>query len=401
MEASAYSASDRLGSIDEVTLASLGGEDAVLVDAAAIAGSPALPRLVPALEQDWARLSRRHELIEILRQGLRQPIGLLTFDHLADAWLAAPALRAAAAHMLAKDFAEVAGSARDPLVRAAAMEKLLRTAEDDPVIKYQLIASAMSVDPKTTPPQALARIVRVLGAAYELFGDRELLPVLDGFAQNELVTDTVEFERALIRIDMGLEAGTEDEAVENLAAAREGLERAYEIDPGNLDAAIYRDVLDCVLMFSDDRPAADIAVIADRLKKEVTSRALLQLGEQPRAWIGRRLTAQARWTVLADLLERLAGKLERPTWIDASKVLDEVFILYRGQIPGESGVDEKPGLAALARRRIETSFIRRQQQLGLLAEYVETMHSEDWGETAALLLNRIQLRAGRAPPGKP
>jgi hypothetical protein len=111
-------------------------------------------------------------------------------------------------------------------------------------------------------------------------------------------------------------------------------------------------------MFSDDRPAADIAVIADRLKKEVTSRALLQLGEQPRAWIGRRLTAQARWTVLADLLERLAGKLERPTWIDASKVLDEVFILYRGRIPGESGVEEKPGLAALARRRIETSFIR-------------------------------------------
>jgi hypothetical protein len=243
--------------------------------------------------------------------------------------------------------------------------------------------------------------VRVLGAAYELFGDRELLHVLDGFAQNELVTDTVEFERALIRIDMGLEAGTEEEAVENLAAAREGLERAYEIDPENLDAAIYRDVLDCVLMFRGGRPAADIAIIADRLKKEVASRALLQLGEQPRAWIGRRLTAQARWTVLADVLERLAGKLERPTWIDASKVLDEVFILYRGRIPGTPGVEEKPGLAALARRRIETSFIRRQQQLGLLAEYVETMHSDDWGETAALLLSRIQVRAGRAPPGKP
>ncbi|HEX3363154.1 MAG TPA: hypothetical protein VHS74_19320 [Solirubrobacterales bacterium] len=328
MEASADPASDRLGSIPEVTLTSLGGEDAVLVDATAIAGSPALPRLVPAVELDWARLNRRHELIEVLRQGLLQPIGLLTFDHLADAWLAAPALRAATAHTLAKDFAKVAGGAGDPLVRAAAMEKLLRIAEDDPPVKYQLIASAMSVEPKTTPPQALARIVRVLGAAYELFGDRELLHVLDGFAQNELVTDTVEFERALIRIDMGLEAGTEEEAVENLAAAREGLERAYEIDPENLDAAIYRDVLDCVLMFRGGRPAADIAIIADRLKKEVASRALLQLGEQPRAWIGRRLTAQARWTVLADVLERLAGKLERPTWIDASKVLDQVFILY-------------------------------------------------------------------------
>ena len=82
-------------------------------------------------------------------------------------------------------------------------------------------------------------------------------------------------------------------------------------------------------------------------------------------------------------------------------MLDQVFSLYRGRIPGEPGVEEKPGLAALARRRIEMSFIRRQQQLGLLAEYVETMHSEDWGETAARLLSRIHVRAGRAPPGKP
>jgi hypothetical protein len=74
MEASADPASDRLGSIPEVTLTSLGGEDAVLVDATAIAGSPALPRLVPAVELDWARLNRRHELIEVLRQGLLQPI---------------------------------------------------------------------------------------------------------------------------------------------------------------------------------------------------------------------------------------------------------------------------------------------------------------------------------------
>jgi len=96
---------------------------------------------------------------------------------------------------------------------------------------------------------------------------------------------------AMFLMGNSYEAGTEEEAVENLAAAREGLERAYEIDPENLDAAIYRDVLDCVLMFRDGRPAADIAIIADRLKKEVTSRALLQLGEQPRAWIGRRLKA--------------------------------------------------------------------------------------------------------------
>lgn len=47
------------------------------------------------------------------------------------------------------------------------------------------------------------------------------------------------------------------------------------------------------------------------------------------------------------------------------------------------------------------TFIRRQQQLGLLEEYVQTMHSEDWGQTAALLLSRIRERAGSAPPGKP
>jgi hypothetical protein len=108
-----------------------------------------------------------------------------------------------------------------------------------------------------------------------------------------------------------------------------------------------------------------------------------------------------QWAVVADLLQRLAGKLERPTWIDAGKVLDEVSTLYRGRMPLGDAAKERPGLAALARRRIETSFIRRQQQLGLLEEYVHTMHSEDWGETAALLLNRIRERAGSAPPGKP
>jgi hypothetical protein len=398
MRASSDSASARLGSIEQVTIASLGGEDAILADAVAVAASPALPGLVPALERDWGELTRRGELIGVLRQGLCRPAGLATFDRLIEAWLAAPTLRAAVELTLAKDLAEVARAGSDPFVRVAAIEKLLRIAEDAPAAKYQLIASAMSVEPKVTPPQALARIVRVLGATYELFGDRELLPVLDRFAENELVADTVEFERALIRID--LQAETEDEAAENLAAARKGLGRAYEIDPDNIEAAIYRDVIDCVLMFHDGRSALEIATIADRLKTQVTSRALLQLGGQPRAWIARRLAAQAQWTVVADLLERLAGKLERPTWIDAGKVLDEVFALYRGRIATEDGVEERPGLALLARRRIETSFIRREQQLGLLAEYVETMHSEDWGETAVLLLKRIREHAGTGPPGK-
>jgi hypothetical protein len=196
---------------------------------AAMGRSGCLTRLVPALEKDWGDLIRRDELIEILHQGLCRPAGLATFDRLADAWLAAPTLCAATGLTLAKNLAEVAGGGSDPLLRAAAMEKLLRIAEDAPAAKYQLIASAMSVEPKVTPPQALARIVRVLGATYELFGDRDLLPVLDRFAENELVADTVEFERALIRIDMGLQAETEDEAAENLAATRKGLGRAYEM----------------------------------------------------------------------------------------------------------------------------------------------------------------------------
>ena len=45
------------------------------------------------------------------------------------------------------------------------------------------IAAIYRYPVKGLSPQALARIVRVLGAAYELFGDRELLHVLDGFAQ--------------------------------------------------------------------------------------------------------------------------------------------------------------------------------------------------------------------------
>jgi len=394
-------ASARLGSVEEVSLDALGGEDAILADSAAVVVSTALPGLVDALENNWDGLTRRDELIEILRQALRKPIGLVTFDRLADAWLSAPALRKATSRTLVQDLAGVASGASDPLVRAAAIEKLLRIAEDDPAARYQLIASAMSIDPKVTPSQAVERTVRVLGAAYELSGDRDLLVVLDGFTANDLVADAVEFERALILIDMGLDAKTESEAVENLTAAREGLGRAHHFDPEHLEAAIYRDVLDCVLLFREGCPAAEIAAIADRLKDRVTSRAMLQLNDQPRAWIARRLTAQAQWTIVADLLQRLAGKLERPTWIDAGKVLDEVFTLYRGRMPVGDAAEERPGLAALARRRIETSFIRRQQQLGLLEEYVQTMHSEDWGETAALLLNRIRERAGSAPPGKP
>jgi hypothetical protein len=395
------SVSARLESIEEVSLTSLGGEDAILADSAAVVVSTALPRLVDVLEKNWESLTRRDELIEVLRQGLRKPVGLVTFDRLADAWLSAPALREATSRTLVQDLAAVAGGASDPLMRAAAMEKLLRIAEDDPAARYQLIASAMSIDPKATPAQAIARIVRVLGAAYELSGDRDLFGMLDAFAANDLVADAVEFERALIRIDMGLDAKTESEAVENLTAAREGLGRAHRLDPEHLEAAIYRDVLDCVLLFREGCPSAEIADIAHRLKDNVNSQAMLQLNDQPRAWIARRLTSQAQWAVVADLLQRLAGKLERPTWIDAGKALDEVFTLYRGRMPLGDAARERPGLAALARRRIETSFIRRQQQLGLLEEYVQTMHSEDWGETATLLLSRIRERAGSAPPGKP
>jgi hypothetical protein len=78
-----------------VTIAALGGEDAILADATAVAASPALPGLVPALEKDWGELTRRAELIEVLRQGLSRPAGLATFDRLTEAWLAAPTLRAA------------------------------------------------------------------------------------------------------------------------------------------------------------------------------------------------------------------------------------------------------------------------------------------------------------------
>ena len=394
-------ASARLESVEEVSLTSLGGEDAILADSAAVVVSTALPKLVDALEKNWEALTRRDELVEVLRQGLRKPIGLVTFDRLADAWLSAPALREATSRTLVKDLAGVASDASDSLVRAAAMEKLLRIAEADPAARYQLTASAMTIDPKATPAQAMARIVRVLGAAYELSGDRDLLIVLDEFTANDLVADAVEFERALIRIDMGLDAKTESEAVENLTAAREGLGRAHRLDPEHLEAAIYRDILDCVLLFHEGCPSAEIADIAHRLKDKVTSRAMLQLNDQPRAWIARRLTSQAQWTIVAELLQRLAGKLERPTWIDAGKVLDEVFTLYRGRLPVGDAAKERPGLAALARRRIETSFIRRQQQLGLLEEYVQKMHADDWGETATLLLDRIRERAGSAPPGKP
>lgn len=396
MTSAADSASSKLESLDSATLLDLGGEDAVLADSDAIATSAALPLLVEAVEAGWNGLQHRDALVAVLRRGLRSPRGLVTFERIADAWLRAPKLLVATKKQLAGDFEAIAMSAVTPLVRVAALEKLLRLAEHDPTLKFPLIAAIMHFDRAAADDQSISRAIRLVGGAYDLFRDPQLVGVLGQFASEERAVEEVEFEAALIDIDFALDAVTADAALEGLTRGKERLDRTLEHDPDHVEAAIYRDVLDCVIKFGRGKPSSEIGPVVDRLRDQVTLRKLLQLGDRPRAWLGRRIDTQAQWLLVIDLLNRVGSNLERPTWLEATRVLDEVFTLYRGRV----GEAERPGLAATVAPRIETSFIRRQQQLGLLDEYIATVHTSDWGETAVALRRRIGEVAGRAPPGK-
>jgi hypothetical protein len=375
---------------EPVTLETFGGEAGLSSDGPALAISPAFGDVVEALVGGWPSLSDRHAALLFLREGIIRNPSHDVLSHALDA-LSSVAPGELRPVMLALD-ARARDGVSSALCRAAAAAGLLRFALRDARWRSAALSSILVLE-DIQDGHAGPLVCRLASLAYEQFHDPAQLDMLDRLAEHPETASQASFERGLVEIGSALDQGDLPSVCAGLGRARSWFDRAGSTAEDRRDARVYLLLLDIVLPVAEGRPFDDQAS-ADRLREEVSVRALWDMPAPGAEWLLPPLGSESAWLPLADDLVSISRRLREPSWLEAGRVLGDVVDVY-------SAVRSvRPDFSKVVRPAIEAAFLRER---GLLA------HLDHWllqAETSQLdtadakrLRENISARGG-APRGK-
>ena len=256
------------------------------------------------------------------------------------------------------------------LIAAYALEGVLRLVLAGAGNRHHLVA--LLVDIRDDEPHLFAaHAAKIAGTAFHLWRERDLVTVLQRLLQNSDAEDEAAMELGLALLSDGLTATVRSEALSLLATAKAYFDRAYAAGDRRLDAAAYRSTIEVVLAFHEGVGPKRIAAAVRELERILEQRAeWLSRGDLPN-WLRPRRDRETQWLRLARLAEHVAKALDRPSWLNASVVMDQVLAVY----DADRTVSAGGGMAVLWRPRIVSALVRER---GLLAHLDELLSADHW-----------------------
>lgn len=356
---------------DHATVADLGGVDAILSAQAQLAESPLFDTLMDAVVA--ATYDERTGLAPVLLLGFAVNRSASAYRGALDSMLCDTALsdllRGALVPVLCDRATRRDGNA-NALIAAYSLEALFRFALDHSPTRYRLM-TILSELRSDEPGLFAEHAAKLVGAAYHRWGDEALLEVLATLQHNEDAAGEAAYELAMAALATALDRPSLIEVREGLNTACELFGLALTWDPERLDAVAYEAVIDLLCIFAEDAPAEEMQAPLIRLERAFDERrSLLAIGRVP-AWLQPRCDREVEWYGLLTAAREVARQLERPSWLDAGRVLAQVLALYEA----ERTVGIATGLHRMFAPRIEAAFVR---QAGLAAHLHDLLADASW-----------------------
>ncbi|ARO57524.1 hypothetical protein B2G69_18135 [Methylorubrum zatmanii] len=240
---------------------------------------------------------------------------------------------------------------------------------------------------------------KLVGAAYHVWGEDELLSVLDGLRHDDRAPEEATFEYAYAIMALALDASDGASLIPRLEAAKALFEDVARLDPDRADALVYASVIELVTLFHRSARAEELAPILSKLDAAATDRAFLLAAGPVPDWLTPRSDRDEQWLDLLRCLPDLAADLSRPSWYRAGIALDRLLRVYQAERTIEGGV----GFAGLFHPRIESAFVIHQGLLAHLDDHLRELEgaSEQAAAAAALQARIAALAEEGTAPEKP
>lgn len=356
-------------------LEDLGGVDAVVAEADALAAGPQLPYLLVALAHDLDGLA--HEQADLLlaaaARGLREPDSAWVLADALDVLCMQPKLATRLGSRTVRDLAALAenalGGESDATLAHPAIAGLLRLAVSGLAAPHRLLALLTDVT-GSEPVAALERLPVLIGIAHDHFADAgALLDVLSALENEPALAPATRadatFELALADERTALEATDRTVAEEHL---RKALMRFAELDrthEARLDARAHAAAIEAVLAFADllQEKLAVIDNARERLTDAVNQ--LDAVAAHLAAWTGRmhqldwlsaRSLTQSAWSRFVSALHTAQAHLDQPSWYDPASALNDLLQIYLASRSIHTAGTQ--GLTALISPTVEARFTR-------------------------------------------
>ncbi|GAB3741971.1 hypothetical protein [Nocardiopsis nanhaiensis] len=395
-------------------LEDLGGANAVIAEAAALATSPQLPYLLTALSHSINVLSDEQAtpLLAAAAHGLRNPYAAWVHADALDILCTQPELAARLGSRCIKDLATLAERAlsgdSDAALAQSAISGLLRLAVAGQTPPHRLLALLTDID-GTESADALERLPILIGLAHDHFSNtNELLNVLGALENRTELAPTVRadasFELALADERTALEASDPATAEERL---RRALMRFAELDHthgARLDARAHAAAIRAVLAFADleqslptdDSARQRLTDAADQLNTAATNLAAWTSRMHKLEWLSARGIAQASWSRLVTTLHIAQRHLGQPSWYNPANALNDLLQIYLASRSIHTPTSNPQGFTALISPTVEAPFIHRE---GLLHHLEQALSSDPQfinHPDALTLLKSVQARRQQA-----
>lgn len=376
---------------ERVTLTALGGSDAIRQSEGYL--SPVFGVVAGAVATHWDDLDDAEPMIAFLAKGFQHNKDRLALRESIEAVYGLPK-ETYRSFVMALD-ARTRDPDEHPILKAEAMSGLMRFALCDQRWKATACAG-LQVYEFGSDPLADPLVCRLTSVAYEQLAYEEALDLLESFVEHQSSRAQANLERGLIQISIALERVTVEEISEELSVAADWLEAAVQADPERRDSSIY-----CLLVRSllslTDKTASTFPETVQQLREEAFVSELWDLPAPGMEWLFPPSYAPAAWVPMVDKLSHLAGRLNEPSWLDASGVLEELFQVYsinRAVRPGT------PDIGNFVRPAIEAAFARERGLMAHLDQWLSREEHSALTETDAQQL-RHNLQSAINKEGPP
>ncbi len=255
-----------------------------------------------------------------------------------------------------------------PLMQAEASAGLVRFALVDHRWSVNACAALQAYEPGTDP-LADPMYCRLVSVAHDFFDFTYAVSLLEEFAKLQTSAAQAKLERGLVEVSLALSSASLPDIEQRLAEAERWLARAVEADDERRDTRSYHLLVKSILSLQSSEKS-DLSQLVDELRTEAFVGDLWDRPSPGMEWLVSPSYSLSAWVPVVESLGHIANQLSKPSWLDASGVLEHVHHLYsvsRSVRPGS------PSLGMYFKPIIESAFVR---EFGLAA------HLRDWLDAA-------------------
>ncbi len=376
-----------------VTIAALGGLDRVLETD--FHTSPAFGIVSSALTNDWDNIDDIDPVLARLSDGLTCNNDRLALRESIHALQTLPP-DTFRSFVLALE-KRTRNEMEHPLLQAEASAGIVRFALADNRWSSIACAALQAYQPGR---DALAdpMYCRLASVAHDFFDFSGAVHLLEEYALLQTTGAQAKLERGLVEVSLALSCESTSDIETRLVEAERWLSAAVEADDERRDTRSYHLLIKSVLGVQTDEQT-DLDQLVEELRSEAFVSDLWDRPAPGMEWLAAPSYSLSAWVPVVESLSTIANQLSKPSWLDASAILEHVYHLYsvnRSVRPGS------PNLGSYFRPIIEAAFVRERGLAAHLQHWLEASPENHLHRADAehLTVNIAEYAENRGPPKK-